>query len=354
MNEGLDGVVAAETVLSHSDAARARLWVRGRTLESAVHDLGYEGTVALLWDGFAHDGLGGADIAALLGAARERAFAAVEDWLPLAAKRPPAEAVRICLAALPDDAAPDDIAGALCVGVAAILRQQRGLAPVPPDPAATTAGDLLAMTHGAAPDPRAAKALDTYFTVAAENGLGTSSFTARVVASTRASLANAVLGAYAAFTGPLHGGAPGPVLDMLDDAAASGDLEAWLDEQLAAGTRLVGFGNRAFPHGDPRADLLAQARREMAADSPRARFAAVFEPRALAALERHRPGRALRPNLELNAALLLDACGFARDAFTPVFAVARAPGWIAHAIEQQTTGRMIRPTSRYVGPPLGD
>ncbi|MBN8921306.1 MAG: citrate synthase/methylcitrate synthase, partial [Rhizobiales bacterium] len=112
--------------------------------------------------------------------------------------------------------------------------------------------------------------------------------------------------------------------------------------------------NRAFPHGDPRADLLAQARREMAADSPRARFAAVFEPRALAALERHRPGRALRPNLELNAALLLDACGFARDAFTPVFAVARAPGWIAHAIEQQTTGRMIRPTSRYVGPPLGD
>jgi citrate synthase len=160
-----------------------------------------------------------------------------------------------------------------------------------------------------------------------------------------------VLGAYAAFTGPLHGGAPGPVLDMLDEAQESGYLDGWLDMQLTSGGRLVGFGNRAFPNGDPRATILAQALRRLGANTPRSRFAPLFEARALEALKRHRPGRNLQPNLELNAALLLDACGFPREAFTPVFAVARVAGWLAHAMEQQKSGRMIRPTSRYVGPP---
>jgi citrate synthase len=351
MPDGLAGVIAADTVLSHSDAESARLWVRGRPIEDAVHDLGYEGTVALLWEGFTDAELSRAEVVAALGDGRQKAFEHLDDWLGRAKPLGPVEATRLCLSAVPDAAGPAEIAGALAVGVAAILRQAKGEDPVAPDPALTTAADLLRMMNDAPAHPATEQALDAYFTVAAENGLGTSSFAARVVASTRASLGCAVLGAYCAFTGPLHGGAPGPVLDMLDEAAAAGGhLDGWFDMRLASGGRLVGFGNRAFPNGDPRAAILGQALRRLGANTPRARFAPLFEARALEAFKRHRPGRSLRPNLELNAALLLDACGFPREAFTPVFAVARVAGWLAHAMEQQKSGRMIRPTSRYVGP----
>jgi citrate synthase len=305
MANGLDDVIAADTVLSHSDAVKARLWVRG-----------------------------------------------LDDWLAGAATRSPSEAMRLCLAALPDDASVAEIAATVAVGVAAILRHRSGLSLVAPEPGLATTADILRMVRGAPAPAAVVQALDSYFTVAVENGLGTSTFTARTIASTRASLSSAILGAYCAFTGPLHGGAPGPVLDMLDEAQASGDVDGWLEHKLAAGGRLVGFGNRAFPNGDPRADLLAQALRALGADNARSRFAIDFEARALAALARHKPGRDLRPNLELNAALLLDACGIPRDAFTPMFAAARVAGWLAHALEQQQTGRMIRPKSRYVGAPV--
>jgi citrate synthase len=350
MTSGLDGIVAADTVLSHSDPARPGLWLRGVPLQDAVETLRFEGTVALLWSGFAGEGLTRESVLQSLGAGRVRAFERLDRWLGDATSRPPVEAARLCLAAMPDDAAPAEIAAALAVGVAAILRRRQGASPVAPDPALTTAADFLRMLNGAPAAPASVRALDAYFTVAAENGLGPSTFAARVIASTRASLACAVLGGYCAFTGPLHGGAPGPVLSMLEEAAASGDVEGWLDRKLKAGERIVGFGNRAFPNGDPRADLLAAALHRLGVDNARSRFAADFQRRAQAALTRHRPGRALRPNLELNAALLLDACGIPADAFTPTFAVARAIGWLAHAMEQQQTGRMIRPASRYTGP----
>src|SRR5262249_19301793 len=146
--------------------------------------------------------------------------------------------------------------------------------------------DILRMLRGEPAPAPTVRALETYFTVVMENGLGASSFAARVIASTRASLGSAVLGAYCAFTGPLHGGAPAPVLDMLDEARAGGDVGGWLARRLAAGERLPGFGNRAFPHGDPRADLLGEALRTLSPDTPLVRFAADFEKRALAALAR--------------------------------------------------------------------
>jgi citrate synthase len=192
-------------------------------------------------------------------------------------------------------------------------------------------------------------ALDTYFTVLAESGLNASSFTARIVASTRASLAAAVLGAWCAFTGPIHGGAPGPTLDMLDDAQATPDLDAWLEGKLRAGERLMGFGHRVFREIEPRAAEIRKALAAMGPMAGRLAFASHLEARVAAAMDRVKPGRRLPPNVEIMAALVLDAVGFERDAFTPVFAVGRCAGWIAHALEQQKTGRMIRPTSKYVG-----
>jgi len=182
-----------------------------------------------------------------------------------------------------------------------------------------------------------------------ENGLGSSGFAARVAISTKASLASAVLAAYCAFTGPLHGGAPGPVLDMLDEIEAAGDIEGWIERKLATGGRLMGFGHRVFRVPDARVAILRAAVATIGKNPQRIAFAAAVEKAALAALRRHKPKQAL-PNIEMNAALLLEAVGVPRDAFTQVFASARSIGWIAHALEQQKTGRMIRPTSRYTGP----
>jgi citrate synthase len=351
MDSGLEGVVAARTVLSHSDGARGILWVRGHTLDELVADYGFEGAVALLWEGFAGDGLDRGQIRASLGEARAAAFARLGDWLEAASKRPLLDAVKLALASLPEYAAPAAILSELTVAVAALLRMKNGEAPTPPDPALSTAADLLRMTHGRAMPPEMAEALDAYFTAVCENGLNASAFAARIIVSTRASLASAVLGAYCAFTGPVHGGAPGPTLDMLDEAAASGDVDAWTETKLAAGERLMGFGHRVFRNGDPRAAAIGRALQQLGPDVGRLAFAADLERRVAAIMARIKPGRPpLRPNIEINAALLLDAVGFPRDAFTPVFAVARCAGWLAHAMEQQKENRMIRPVSAYVGP----
>jgi citrate synthase len=348
--EGLDGVVAAKTVLSHADGERGIVWVRGHAIDELVAQHGYEGTIALLWEGFAGEGLTRASIARDLGAGRALAFSRLGDWLPAAAKRLPIEGMRMALAALPDDSTPAAIAAALPVAVAALVRTSAGKPPVAPDPSLATAADLLRMAAGAPVEARFATALDTYLTTVIDNGLGVSTFAARVVISTGASLASAVTGAYGAFTGPRHGGAPSMALDMLDEIAASGDIDQWLDRTLAAGGRLMGFGHRVFRIRDPRADLLRAALQRLDPASKRLVFAKDVEQRAVAALQRRKPGRRLEANIEMDAALLLDAIGLPRDAFTPVFAVARAPAWIAHALEQQRTGRMIRPASSYVGP----
>ena len=256
----------------------------------------------------------------------------------------------MCLAAIPDESTPAEIAAAMPVGITALIRAQRGQSPVVPDPSLSTAADLLRMLHGKPADAAMVDAIDTYFTAIMDNGLNASTFTARIVASTRASLAAAVVGGYCTFTGPLHGGAPGPTLEMLDEAAASGDIDAWLEKTLASGGRLMGFGHRVFRVRDPRADALRESLQRLGPSVGRLAFAADFERRALAALARRKPGRSLQTNVEINAALLLDAVGLHRDAFMPVFAIGRCAGWIAHALEQQKTGRMIRPSSNYIGP----
>lgn len=353
MSGGLDGVIAAETVLSHTDSARGMVWVRGHDLPDLVANHGFEGTVALLWDGFAGDDLSRTGLKSAFGAARVAAFAGLGSWIALAKGRSFFEGMRLGLSVQPDDATPAELVGAMTVIVPALWRSANDMALVAPDPVLSTPADLLRMWHGVPSDPAMVAALDTYFTVMAESGLSASGFTARIVASTRASLTASVLGAWSAFTGPIHGGAPGPTLDMLDEAQAAPDLDAWLETKLRAGERLMGFGHRVFRGNDPRAEAMRRALARMGPMAKRLAFASHVEARVAAVIERVKPGRTLPPNVEIMAALLLDAVGFPREAFTPVFAVGRCAGWIAHALEQRKTGRMIRPTSKYVGPDLG-
>jgi citrate synthase len=353
MKHGLDGVVAAETILCLTDSAKGMIWVRGVSLPTLLAEHGFEGTVALLWDGFAGDGLNRSGIHAAFGQARDAAFADLERWLPMTCGASLFEGVRVALAAQPDSSGPADLVGAMTVAVAALLRAQRGLMPVAPDPALSTAADLLRMFHGVPASASAIDALDTYFTAMVESGLSASSFTARVVASTRASLASAVLGAWGAFTGALHGGAPGPTLDMMEAAEAAPDLDAWIESKLRGGERLMGFGHRVYSGNDPRAEAMRASMQRMGQLAKRLDAAARVEAAVAAAIERVKPGRKLPPNVEIMAALLLEAVGFPREGFTPVFAACRVAGWLAHAMEQQKTGRMIRPMSAYIGPPVG-
>jgi citrate synthase len=154
--------------------------------------------------------------------------------------------------------------------------------------------------------------------------------------------------------GPLHGGAPGPVIEMLDAIGAPANARAWLEAALDRGDRLMGFGHRVYRVRDPRADALKRAVRALGEGSNvlpgRLAFAEAVEDAALQILKARKPDRSLQTNVEFYTALLLEALAFPPDAFTCVFAMGRVAGWIAHAREQLAGGRLIRPQSRYIGP----
>jgi citrate synthase len=348
---GLDGVVAAETVLSHVDGAGGELILRGLPLDAAARRFDFEGVLGHLWHGFEPLADDPAVLRARLGAARLRAFALVPPLLAGTAGLTPTEALRLMLAGLGDGQdVPHGLlaVAAVPVFVAAHDRHRRGLSALAPDPARGQAADFLAMLTGREASPAAVRALDTYLVTVSDHGLNASTFAARVVASTLAGTFSAVVAALCALKGPLHGGAPGPVLDMLDAIGTPERAEAWIEAELAAGRRLMGFGHRIYRVRDPRADVLKRAVATLRSD--RIALAEAVERTALASLRARKPDRPLDINVEFYTALLLDGVGLPRDLFTPAFAMGRVAGWTAHILEQVATGRLIRPQSRYVGP----
>ena len=357
MENGLEDVVAAETVLSDVDGARGRLIIRGRSLDELVRGTRFEDVVGLLFGGFFADLPSDAALTRALGEARARVFAHRAAIDPALLALPPTEATRALMARLADG---DDLETALdliaapAVFAPMLIRLRRKLEPVAPDPALGHAADILNMLRGVSPQPAEVAALNTYLITVSDHGLNASTFAARVIASTRAGLTSSVLAALSALKGPLHGGAPGPVLDALDSIGAPENAEAWLENALDHGERLMGFGHRVYRVRDPRADALKGAVRGLAAagtiDPARLALAEAVEAAALAILRRRKPNRPLETNVEFYTALLLEALGFPRDGFTAVFAMGRTAGWIAHAREQAMGGRLIRPQSIYVGP----
>jgi citrate synthase len=353
--DGLETVVAAETILSDVDGERGRLVIRGHSLDDLAGRWTFEQTVGLLWRDFFPNLPD--DLTARLGQARARVFAEVAALDAGLLARSPVEATRAMIARIADG---DDLATALClvaapaVFTAAHLRLRMGQAAVAPDPGSGHASDILHMCRGAAPAAAEAAALDTYLTTVSDHGLNASTFAARVVASTRAGLTSAVIAGLSALKGPLHGGAPGPVIEMLDGIGEAANAEAWLEAALDRGDRLMGFGHRVYRVRDPRADALKRAVHALARSSKlaprRLALAEQVETAALAILARRKPNRSLQTNVELYTALLLEALAFPPDAFTCVFAMGRVAGWIAHAREQLAGGRLVRPRSRYIGP----
>jgi citrate synthase len=287
-----------------------------------------------------------------LGQARVRAFEHVRQLLPVMGRLPPMAAVRLALASVPDEAedAPLLLTAVVAVALTAAIRIRDDRAPIAPDPRLGHAADFLRMLKGETPSQEDADALETYLLCSVDHGLNASTFTARVVASTQASLSDAVTAALCALKGPLHGGAPGPVLDMLDSIGPVENAEPWLDGAVMHGDRLMGFGHRMYRVRDPRCDVVKAVVARLRRNTGRLRYAEAVEAAALAVLEKRKPQRSLQTNHEFYTALLLEALGLPRDAFTGAFAVARVVGWIAHALEQRAGGRLIRPQSEYVGP----
>lgn len=365
MDSGLDEVVAAETVLSDVDGQAGRLIIRGRSLDELVVRSSYEDVLKLLWQGLFTDLPHGDDIPRLLGQARQEVFDHLTAADASVLELPIFDAVRALTARLTDG---HDTGSALrlvaapAVFTAGMIRRKSGLQPLPPDPKSGHAADMLRMLHEDTPAPQQISALNCYLVTVSDHGLNASTFAARIVASTRAGLTSATLAAMSALKGPLHGGAPGPVLDTLDSIGSPEHAIGWLQSALDRGERLMGFGHRVYRIRDPRADALKGSIQELArigqVNTNRLRLAQAVEEAALELLARKKPDRPLQTNVEFSTALLLEALGFPREAFTCVFAAGRCVGWIAHAREQLLTGRLIRPQSRYIGPrptiPAGD
>lgn len=343
MSSGLEGIVAADTNISHVDGERGQLVIAGFDVEQLVKPFEAASQRVLA--------AGGANVAVELGAARAAAWERLTRLGDALDATDGMDALRAGLAHLRstgDDNADAIMAiGAAPVLVAAWSRKRRGLTPLAPDPSASHAADYLHMTTGEVPSADAVRALDAYLVTVIDHGMNASTFTARVITSTASDLVSAVVGAVGALKGPLHGGAPGPVLDMLDAIGAPARAEVWLLGELAAGRRIMGMGHRIYRVRDPRAAVLETAVRDLA--SERLTLARAVERAAAKILAERRPDRPLAANVEFYTAVLLDAVGLPREQFAPTFAVGRVSGWCAHVIEQRRTGRLIRPDSRYIG-----
>jgi citrate synthase len=341
---GLEGVVVADTRLSEVDGERGRLIVAGHDVERLAAILRFEELATLLL---------GRDVSpATLGAARVDAFARLSALGDALSAPDGMDALRAAVAHLRSED-PLHIAAAVAVFAAAWARTRRNLPPIAPDPSRRHADDYLRMITGAPADDARIGALDAYLVTVADHGMNASTFAARVVASTGSDDVSAIVAAIGALKGPLHGGAPGPVLDMLDAVGTPDHAAAWIHGELDAGRRIMGMGHRIYRVRDPRAAVLESVfeRLEQAGVARgRLALARAVEQEATRQLAARHPDRPLRANVEFYTAIVLEAIGLPREAFTPTFAVGRVAGWLAHVGEQRATGRLIRPASRYIGP----
>jgi citrate synthase len=346
---GLEGVVAVETEIAEPDREGGSLRYRGIDIENLVGHYPYENVWGLLVDD---------DINSKMPDPEPYEPAKLTGNAPADLQ---AETARLAgewklgkLNEISDDQAREDL-GRLSAEMMAIVARSARVADghtdaVPDDVVArgkTAAEKFLLRWRGEA-DPRAAKAIDTYWICTAEHGLNASTFTARVVASTGADCGAALSSAVGALSGPLHGGAPAYVKPMLEEVQATGDPEKWVGDALGAGKRIMGFGHRVYRAEDPRSRLLKRTAKELGA--PNIEIAEQLEGVALKALQERSPDRVLATNVEYYSAIVLDVAEIPPPLVPAMFACSRVAGWSAHIIEQKRTGRLFRPSARYVGP----
>ena len=346
---GLEGVVAVETEIAEPDREGGSLRYRGVDIEDLVGHYPYERVWGLLVDD---------DLDSTMPGPEPYEPARLTGNAPADLQ---AETARLAgewelgkLNEISDEQAREDL-GRLSGQMMAIVARSARIAdgerePVPDELVArgeTAAETFLLRWRGEA-DPRHVKAIDTYWICTAEHGLNASTFTARVVASTGADCGAALSSAVGALSGPLHGGAPAYVKPMLEEVEQLGDAGQWVQEALASGKRIMGFGHRVYRAEDPRSRILKRVAKELGAEN--VEIAEELETVALAALQERHPDRVLATNVEYYSAIVLDIAEIPPPLAPAMFACSRVAGWSAHILEQKRTGRLFRPSARYVGP----
>ncbi|NJC21426.1 citrate synthase [Arthrobacter pigmenti] len=359
---GLANVVVAETKLGEVRGQEGFYTYRQYSAVELARTRSVEEVWCLLLRGSLPDGTGVAD----LRQAATGLSSAVREALPviaLAGSGDPLAGVRTALSLegaatgvrplydlSPEEREEELIRLAYAVPVlnAALYRGRAGRDPIEPDPALGYAANYLWMVNGTLPTEQQADALNAYLVAALDHGFNASTFAARVIASTGADAASCLVGALGALSGPLHGGAPGRVLEMLDEIGSEEKIDSWIAGQIRAGRRIMGFGHPVYRTEDPRSRLLKEIAVRLG--GPRVEFALSVEERIHVLLEELKPGRQLHTNLEFYTAVMMEAIGLDRALFTPTFAAARVLGWTANILEQSADPKIIRPSARYVGP----
>jgi len=361
---GLQGVVAARTRLSRVDGRKGELVIAGYTIEELAGRARFEELVFLLWNDRLPNARELETFRAELASLRDLP-AITRQVLEAAAaqKLPVMDALRMAAGTLSvrtdSETVPEGTYRDALVSVARFAtivasygRLLTGEGPIAPHHGLSHAANYLYMLKGTRPSAARTRALETYLNTVIDHGLNASTFTARVIVSTESDLISAIVGAIGALKGPLHGGAPGPALDMVFEIGEAGEAEAFMRAKLERGERLMGFGHRIYKVRDPRADVLSRAAEELFrsdGDVQLYELAREVERVALGLLDEYKPGRNLRTNVEFFTALVLHGLGIPVDLFTPTFAVSRIAGWTAHCLEQLGANRIIRPESEYTG-----
>ena len=348
---GLQGVLAGETTIALVDGDNGRLIYRGYPIGELVRKGSYAQVAELLWTGEwpaqAHLPCAPLD---------ERVLGSLRN---LPANAHPMDALRTAVSAWGAAARPQwpatveqarQVTALAPSALAAFGRLRQGLEPVEPDPELDTAAGFLYQLNGERPDEASARALDAYFIVGAEHGFNASTFTARVITSTRSDIASAVVGAIGALKGPLHGGAPAEVVSQLHEIGSPERAEEWIAGAFERGERLMGFGHRVYRAYDPRAAALREVAESMGSMADWLSLAVAVEDVALRMLEERYPDRPLKTNVEYYTAAVLQGVGLPPDLFPSTFALARMAGWTAHVLEQVAADKLIRPDVRYIGP----
>jgi citrate synthase len=347
VHHGLEGVVAFETQIAEPDKEGSALRYRGVDIEELVGRVPFEKVWGLLIDGAYEPGLPPAEpfpIPIHSGDIRVDVQAAVAMLAPVWGMQPSYDST--------EEQVRNDLSRVAVMVLSYVAQAARGLRqPMVPqglvDQGQSLAERFMIRWQGE-PDPAHVKAVDAYWSSAAEHGMNASTFTARVITSTGADAAAAFSGAIGAMSGPLHGGAPSRVLGMIEEVEKLGDARPYVKELLDRGERLMGFGHRVYRAEDPRARVLRRTAREL--NAPRFDVAQALEQAALAELRERRPDRVLETNVEFWAAIVLDFARVPPEMFTSMFTCARTAGWSAHILEQRRTGRLIRPSAIYTGP----
>jgi citrate synthase len=362
LKRGLEGVLVAESSLSFIDGEEGTLLYRGYTIDDLARNASFEEVLYLLWHGRLPDADEFERFESAMAEERhvdDHVHRLVRDLA--AADEDPMAALRTIVSALsaddPDvDSDPTDEAATLRKGrritakiptaLSAFARRRNGNDPVQPREDLGHAENFLYMLNDEEPDAVRSETFDMALVLHADHGLNASTFSATVTASTLADLHAAITSAVGALSGSLHGGANQDVMEMLTEVDAAGKgARQWIEDALAEGRRVPGFGHRVYDVKDPRAKILGEKSKALgeAGDMKWYEYSRAIEEFLVAE-------KGLAPNVDFYSASTYYQMGIPVDVYTPIFAMSRVGGWIAHVLEQYEDNRLIRPRSRYVGP----